>query len=588
MKQILRYGGLTLIATVALTGCIDNEYNIDDIDTTSEFKVKDLVLPINLDVVTLGDIINIKEGDPIKELTSNGQTFYAVQESGTFSSDPINIPKFTSQAPRISPSVLNFSNGTRSESAARIASLTLPLKEPINRTVRYTADNIDPSIVEITDLFTPGLGISLQFTADHDISSIADVELSDIELQLPKGLQVERIIPEGNYQQDNGKLTISSVKLENNSANISLAASGIRLKDYYPGIDNHSLTLDAEINIESANLKITPKTLAISEIPSSLSLNIEYELSDLDVDAVSGEIEYKLEGDALNISPISLSDIPDFLAQEETNLTLANPQIYLSVNNPLAMDNLGFQTGLKLTALRENKPAKDFSLDKGFFTIGYDKGVEGPYNFCLSPKVPETETVPEVYAEPQHVAFTSLSEVISGNGIPSSIGIDLVDPMVYKQSVTRFKLGRDINSLEGNWEFIAPLAMKNGSGSKIIYTDIENGWNDNDVDAITIQKLEITTNITSTLPLNAHITGYPIDKYGNQISGVSIVGADIPAGATDYPVEIHITGEVKHLDGITFTATVEPGDNDEALSPNQTLTLKKVRVKVSGNYTKEL
>lgn len=587
MKQILRFGSLALM-TVALTGCFDNGYDLENIDTTSEFKVKDLVLPINLDVVTLGDIIDIKEGDQIKEVTLNGKTFYAVRESGTFSSDPINIPSFSSAAPSISPSVLNFSTGTRSGDFQNLSTVTFPLNSPINRKVVYSADNIDPAIIEITDLYTDNLGITLTFTEDAAVSSLADVELSDIKLQLPKGLTTDRIVPAGNYDGTTGELTIPSIKFENGQAQVSLYAKAINLPANNSGIDYnaHSLKLEADINIESANLNITPKVSNITQIPSSVSLNVDYALTGLNVDAVSGDINYMLEGNALNISPIHLNDIPDFLAQDGTDLILNNPQIFLSVNNPVANEKLGFQTGLKLTSVRDNAPAQDFELDNGYFRVGYDAGIAGPYNFCLSPKNPEN--IPSGFENPQHVEFSTLGNVISGNGIPQMIEIDLVEPQVYRQHVDYFELGRNLDKLEGKWEFLAPLAMKSGSESKIIYTDTKDGWNDEDVDAITIQQLEITTEVTSTLPLEAIITGYPIDKFGKQISGVTIEGAKINPGAKDEPVTIRITGEVKHLDGITFTATVTPGPNDEALSPSQTLTLKKVRAKVTGNYTKEL
>ena len=51
-------------------------------------------------------------------------------------------------------------------------------------------------------------------------------------------------------------------------------------------------------------------------------------------------------------------------------------------------------------------------------------------------------------------------------------------------------------------------------------------------------------------------------------------------------INIRITGEIKNLDGIIFTATVLPTSN-EALAPSQTITLSNLRAKVSGNYTKE-
>ncbi|MDE5877245.1 MAG: hypothetical protein K2H47_07105 [Muribaculaceae bacterium] len=588
MKQIFLYGGLPLLAMVSLTGCIDDNYDLSDIDTTSEFKVNDLVLPVNIDVVTLGDIIDIKPEDQIKEITIGDQIFYAVQESGTFASNPIHIPAFSTNAPSIASAAINFNTGGKLMSvSAKLPSVTLALTSPIEKSFSYRANNIDSAIVSLTDLFTDELSIVLTFTASPEITENADIEIQNLLLDLPKGFAGVDILPDGIYSE--GRLEIPSVKFENGVATITLNAYGINLVANGCVIDyaNHSLELNTNVNIESATLFVTPKANATVTIPESVSLNVDYNISPLAVNAVSGKIHYMLKGNDLNISPISLSNLPDFLAQEGTNLVLSNPQIYLSVNNPVANEKLAYRTGLQLTAIRDNGPEQNFRLDNGYFDISFNKGVTGPYNFCLSPELPAAEMVPNGYVEPVHVPFTSLGNVISGNGLPKSIDIDLVEPQIFEQMVSHFQLGRNLNALEGSWNFIAPLALKSGVGSKIVYTKTNDGWNDEDIDAITISTLEISMTVDSTLPLKADISGYPIDKKGNQISEVTIVGAEIPANAKDKEVVIRINGTVQHLDGIKFTATVEP-ESDEALSPSQTLTMKNIRAKVSGSYIKKL
>lgn len=588
MKHFFIYGGLPVLVMVSMTGCIDNDYDLSDIDTTSEFKVTDLIIPVNIESVTLDDIFDIKEGDQIKEVTLNNETFYAVRESGTFASDPVNIPSFSTDAPHISPAALSFSLPSAANLPAKSSSagtVSLKLDNPVKKQVAYKAEAIDASILEITELFTDRFHISLTFSADPEVSSIASLELSDLMLELPKGLNVESILPGGTY--NDGRLMIPSVELENGIATITLTASRINLQENGCSLDNktHSLTLDTEVNIETASLNVSPGSDAAIAMPDHVSLDVEYGLTPLDVNAVSGKIRYLLEGDALNIDPISLSEIPDFLAQEGTDLILNNPQIYLSVNNPVADEKLKYRTGLELTAYRENQSAESFSLDNGYFDIDCNKGTYGPYNFCLSPKI--ASATPEGYSNPVHVPFSSLENILSGNGIPQSIGIELTEPQIYEQQVEGFQLGRNLNALEGNWEFLAPLALKNGSGSRIIYTKTKNGWNDEDVDAITIYTLELSMTVDSSLPLSAHISGYPLDKNGNRIPGVTITGADIPANAKDYAVTVRVDGTVTHLDGITFTATVEP-ESDTPLAPSQALTLNNIRIKVSGNYIKEL
>jgi len=585
MKQILLRGGLLLLASTSLTGCIDDNYDLSDIDTTSELSVKDLVLPINIDPITLGDIIEVKEEDQIKEFTLNGKTFYAIQEQGVFNSDPIHIPGFSTGIPSLEPSALEFHAPSPAGFPAPAAglSVTLPLRDPINRSFAYSASNIDPSIVQLSDIFAD-MRISIRFDVDASISNIAEIELANLRLQLPKGLEIASVLPSGNYEPD-GVLTIPSVKLTNGVAEIVLTATGINLEANGSQISGHALDINANVNIENAELKVTAKDNAAVALPENVSIGVTYDISDFNVKAVSGEIQYRLEGDGLNISPISLSNIPDFLSGDGTNLILANPQIYLQVNNPVAGYDIKYQTGIEIIPVRDTHDGESFMLDDRFFSVGSQGGVDGPYNYCLSPENPQD--VPGDFAPGlNHVAFTSLSYVVSGDGIPEEVKINLVEPQIPTQRVNRFELDKDLVPLEGRWEFLAPLAMKDGTDARIIYTDVVDGWNDEDVDAITIETLEVNTNVTNATSLEAELTGYPIDVNGKQISGVEIVGATIPGGAKDAPVTIRITGEVRRLDGITFTATVRPSSN-EALAPSQSITLSNIKVKVSGKYIKD-
>ena len=105
---------------------------------------------------------------------------------------------------------------------------------------------------------------------------------------------------------------------------------------------------------------------------------------------------------------------------------------------------------------------------------------------------------------------------------------------------------------------------------------------------ITVQTLVVTAVIDSDLPFSLDFTGYPINPQGNRINNVDIVGAEVPAGARNFPVTIRITGEVKDLDGIEFTATALPGSNAEVLKPSQSINLSSIRAKVSGYYNTTL
>ena len=83
------------VLSVMLTGCIDDSYDLSDIDTTAELKVKDLVLPLNIDDIVLSDIFDLEDNSRIKVV--NGE--YVIIEEGSFNSDEISIPDIHADAP---------------------------------------------------------------------------------------------------------------------------------------------------------------------------------------------------------------------------------------------------------------------------------------------------------------------------------------------------------------------------------------------------------------------------------------------------------------------------------------------------------
>lgn len=579
--------------TMLLTGCIDNGYDLTDIDTTSEIKVNDLTLPVNLAPVTLSDIIAVgeNEDDKVKEVTINGKTFYAVEETGSFSSDPLRIDPFSAAPDPIYPTSAEFAltgpAGAKGRRRATADAQTYTLTAPVEKKLDYRADGIDKAIHSVTYTDLENLRMAFVFRMDGP-QGIAGRELRDMSLRLPKGLRMADAAGR-TYDAATGTMTIASLPLDaNGRGTLELNATGIDLAANGTDIDHesHSLLLDSHFTIDRASLVLTPAAgTTPADMPRSVTVDVSYELGTFNATAISGAIEYDLEGEGLDMAPIELNDLPEFLAQDKTNLILHNPQIYLSVSNPLGADRLDSQTGMRLTALRDNQQPEAFTLDR--FTIGHSRG-EGPYNFCLSPVAPAD--VPEEYRSGmEHVGFASLSNVLSGKGLPKSIGVDLISPKVPMQNVAGFRLGRDLPRMEGTYRLLAPLALTGDahSGSVIYYTDRKDGWNDEDIDAIVISTMKLTTEVSSTLPLNAVLTAHPLDKDGRVIDGVSVTGGNIPANAQDVPVELTMTGTVEHLDGIEFTAEVRPDGSSATLAPSQSMTLKKIRITVGGTYTKK-
>lgn len=587
MKRIYIYTSILAAVPMLLSGCVDQDYSLKDIDKTTRINVDNLTLPVNIDPITLGDIFG--PSGKIQPITIGDQEVYAVTEHGEINSKSINIPSFTIHTPKIQPSTASF-NLTSS-----LNSKTKALTDPITfdysfnsftpQDINVKSEGIDSAVKELYNL--TGTPTTLKVILKGlNIPDFITFTFPKLHLKLLEGLMFENIPSNYSYNSVTGDLEITNLSTTGNEAEVSITLEGIDFTKTKTSIKDGTFTLSGKVDIADGILRaqIDPSRISAGFTPDpTVSFSIETSIGDFTAQKVSGMVDYKLTGDGLNIAPVSLSDVPDFLNQEGSDLKLANPQIYLNLNNPVAEFGLYYQTGVEFIADRPTGNLT-FAPDNNE-VIATKPNIESPYNFELSPEKtnPLPDIVKDYEVDLKHIPFTGLSNLLSGDGLPEAIEIKLIDPGLPLQPVTDFKLDNEIKGINGSYDFIAPIALKNGS--KIIYSDTQDGWYSDDLDKLTIELLSVEADVTSTIPLGATFTAYPIDKNGQKIE-TSKTEAIIPANADDKHVVIKMQGPIKELDGVTFTATVEPG-SENALSPAQTITLKNLKATVSGYYTVE-
>lgn len=581
MKHLVT--SVTVLAVMA-TSCIDDNYDLSDIDTTSRLQVSDLTLPVNMDDVTLGDIITFDDNSKIKPVTIDGSEFYALTQSGDFKSEGIYIKKVSVAAPTL-PSVtetLNLLPGSR----AAATQIRYSIGE-MGNDFSYTASDLDSSIDALYAAGVEPLTFGVSFSAPEASTIATGIALENVTIAMPKGLTATAST--GTYDAATGLWTIPSVTVSGTSATASLTATAIDLKANGATAGNGRLSFNSQFRVKSGELTIEPNLQAAS-VPQTMKFTIDFTLGNLMVNSMSGRLSYKLNG--MHIDPISLSDIPDFLSGDGTNIALANPQIYLGLNNPVADNRLIYSTGLRFSAIRGGRTDYTCSPDNGPISVGYNYGVAGPYNFVLAPSQDGLST-PGAFANGlQYVKFSGLKDLLAApagsqvKGLPEAIDVELVDPQIPTQDVQNFTLGRTLQGVNGAYEIVAPLALTDGS--VVVYSDREDGWNDDDIDAITITRLRVTADVTNNCPVSATLSAYPIDVHGNRIPGVEIKTVKpLAANSADQPIEIEMTGTVTHLDGIVYEATLTGSSSGRALSPSQTIVLRNIRATVSGYYDKE-
>lgn len=563
---------LAIAGAAMITGCVDNDYDLSDIESTAELKFNDLVLPINIEEINLEEIINLADDSRVKVV--NGE--YVVVENGTYTSDVISIPKINVDAPVIAPINISLNLAT----AVSVKALSQEAVFPIGTQVQeftYREGNVSGFIIDVENV-KADFNINIRLAVNGVDASTGAVSLRNLVLQLPKGLTG---VPEmGTYNAETGEVVIGDKVLTSQELSFNMPVSEVDLVKANADYDytRHVFVFSDVLGVKSGDVVAVLSELP--SVPSMINFSIEPSMSDMTVSAFTGIVEYAIDG--IDLDPIEMTDIPTILSQNVTNLSLVNPQIYLSFNNPMAQYQLTAQTGLTITANRVDAPSKTFSLDDEF-SAGYNNG-DGPYQYCISPKMPEAYY--EGYGDAEHVLFSALGDVLSGDGLPTSLDVTFVNPRIARHSVTDFVLGDNLGQVAGNYTFFAPLALK--AGSQIVYSSTEEGWSDEELDAMVIKTLKIDATITNNIPVDIAVSAYPIDVEGNRIGDVEIVGADVTAGAVDHALSIYITGEVTHLDGITFEAVTEADGSGDSLKPSQTIMLKNIKVTASGSYIKEL
>lgn len=581
MKQFFLPLGLTAaLGGCLLTSCVDNDYDLSDVDTTVRVDVKDLIVPINIDQITLESVISIDEDDEHIATMDDGTYYY--HSDGDFSSETVSIDAISVNVPNINPATLNINTwlGADFTVPAIPADIDLNLNNGTESTFQLHAYDISDDIVSIESIGTEfTLQAKLDLTQFNSCTS--KVRLNGIQIELPTGFTTKPSSM-GEYDSATGIFSLNDDEYSTaEELVVPIEFTACKDEGRFNAAE-HSFDVNAIVGIKgTGSITLLKDALKVgARVPEQFSLSIKFETSrQFTVETFTGTAKYSI--DTVHIPEVDLDDLPDVLSQPGTDLVFDNPCIYIQVNNPLQEYNLYAKTGMEIVAERDDEADKTFTLAP--FQIGPGNST-GLYNFCLSPQKPSSYDL-EFASGCEHVEFATLGGVLSGNGLPKTLKIGLTDPTIPAQRVENFDLGKQYEGVKGKYKFIAPFDLK--AGSVIEYQDTMDGWWSEDLDYLTITALDVNVNVSTDVPVGVEFTGYPIDKNHQQINNVQIQGAQVNANANNQAVTIHITGSVTGLDGIIFKAKAT-ADDGSALNKNMTITLTNVRPKASGYYQKEL
>ena len=578
--------GLSSVVLIAATSCVDNDYDLSDIDTTARLQVKELVVPMNIEEAILDQVLDLDDDSEVKKIElEDGSFIYAVKKDGSFNSDPIHISEFTASKPNITPIVSTLDLVDLRTAAEYVpGGITAYYDIKTDPTeIKSEASDIDKSIYTVKKL---DVNTKIKTTLKVEGLS-ADVlkkmKIDDLKVKYPVGLIATT--DNGSYDPKTGYLTFSKSLEPNNLGEISVTMTITALDASSPNIKfdgvAHTFKFEDDITVEQGRVNI----YADETLPNTVTFRVTPDMEAIKVEKFTGSIVYDV-GD-IDIDPIDISNLPDLINQEGTSISIADPQLYLTLSNPLEEyiadgDVMNLGAGISLKSEREGA-SKVFALDESRFSTAQDNT---GYTYVLAPKSPQKPI--EGYINPQWVKFSSLSNVLDldGKGIPTKIYVDIADPRIDETNIESLKLGVDLPAVVGNYTFYAPLQLNDGSVIK--YVDTIDDWSDEDLDKMTITKLNVDFVGSTEVPFELKLKVLPINKTGKPISGVTSNTVTIPAKSKGTPVNVTIEGEIKELDGIQIEANIVNKGSDTTLAPSMKLIIKDFKAKVSGYYEDEL
>lgn len=534
-----RFGlGLLFIGLMSTTSCIDDKYDLDNIDTTSAIKVNDLVVPVNLESVTLDKVFDIDESDPdniiVKYTYPDGTQVFAIQKTGDFNAEDVFINEIAATEATVSPLSIPVNPG----------SYNLPES---STTYYYHISDVDSSITGVSSMkMSEPMEINLTVSSDA-----GNVTLDNVVISLPQSFVA----------------TYNGENVVNGSVNVGSITNGyLEYPIYVYEIDfgytdqtEGELSFDGTIGIKSATANISG---------SASSLNVQFSMSGFIVNEISGSVNYEIE--APEFEPVSLEDLPEFLREGESNLIISNPQIYLNFSNPV---NAPVYSDLSIISEKEGEEYNWISTDLVPFMN----------NLILAADVDDIALENDFPgAEKQEI--TDLRYILACDGLPTNINFNLMNTYV-KGEINNFVLGQGL-SFNGKYSFFTPLSL--APGSQIEYIKTETDFFGDDVKDVKVSKFQLTAYPTTNLPFSVKLQVSPLDKNGNIINGANgspiVATGDIDAYADgSKPLDIDFNEPFSGLDGIKFSVIADAND-EEALTPQQYIKLDKIRAKISGEY----
>lgn len=625
-----------LFTAVAVTSC-DNEYDLSK-DINGEISVgKNFTLPVGETVkIPLSRII--EEGE---DLTADAQSgIYQLNASGEFTSHiaETTMPNIDGLNPNLEPQTITFWEENQFNQAREALDKIFQIKEEyeklfpgtdftqfvpneykeylkylepqkfgieLHTKATYEMEKTQTELPkEVKSLYkvvfngdkgTRGL-ITIRLDKDkfNGVDGIQEIHFHELDINFPEVFVLTDKDNELSDPNNKHETLHHDVKLsaENNyTAEIEIYIKSIDIDDeaqkkyifeengktYFRLQENEHITF----SVESADAIITATELTDNQI----YFDFDFQIDATNITNVNG----KVSPDVNINEELTLNDLPDFIKDESSQFTPNDLAFSISLDNPLGLElattisitpynNYGHPTGAPVNIVLEgNNIIKASTTTKYVISNNPDKKVDNDVTFIHCPELPNLlSPIPDYYK------ITSNELIADGK---NSNGLEL---------------GKNYD-LTGKYDVEVPFSF---SSLTINYSDEVDGLRDDLEDfADLTDKIELSFDIESTIPVDLTATVKLLDEHGHELKDIVVTGTkqntvEIKAGADDNPTTTHITLTIEEKEGSTQLEDLErikynvkatnPIGKDVVLKSSQYVIIKNGVAKIPNGITTEL
>lgn len=584
LKHHLLPSALLVAGFLTLTGCTNNDYDLNNVDATMGFGSESLVIPnSSTKDIQLKDVLDLKEGGCV--VTDAAGNYLFQLAGGDVEAAYPNISPIILDVTNVFDGDISLSNAASTGAKARRApGSSLHLASPKVMMFEYHGNDKAVKSLNEAKINENENGTEISIRLDFSNISTAVSNIESATLTLPAYLSISQVNGNSNgVPTHNGsKVTITDIST---ARPLELSLKTQKLDFTNNQNDHGRLSINNGAIDLTGYFSIAMQCNVTGAMPDNPTIKAKIGVADrtITMNSATGIFDPKINLNSLG--EVDVTGLPDFLDDDDVVADLDNPQILLTVNNDM---DVAATVSATVISTKEGRELARVTLPE------MSVAKNGLSKICICRQ--KTSELTQQYGEANVYAVSNLSTLI--NRIPDHIKIVDVNAHA-KPEVATIVFGKEYH-VKPSYEVNAPLAF--GEKANIVYEDSFTGWND-DIDKLDLAEgtyIEVTANVENKVPAYLTVKAYPVDAQGNKIEDKLLI--EIPdevAASTDgttavtTPITMKITPKVKNslkqLDGLVFrlegSAKSANGNKVTGISLNErehTLKLNDIKVKIVG------